>query len=241
MTRTVVNGSPASAIGRRRDGRIGHPGGCRTERSEADGRLGARAASVTWSVISDWFTRDCRVYRSDGAPGPARAWRTNLHLPDIAFPRDCGMLGRPGEASGDGLRSAVRRNVPPHEQHDDDGLRSDPDRTDHRPRATGRDTCRARPLPGLGRHRRPVVDAVRWLRRAAIGLALVLTFSVGIGVGTSGAARLGRHRIDDPGSRRHPRRRTSGSFVKPGTPCTRSTSARISSTTATSSTAPSTA
>ena len=72
----------------------------------------------------------------------------------------------------------------------DDGPRTDPDRTDHRHRATGRDAVVTGPSlasasPAAGRGRGPAI------RRAAIGLALVLTFSVGIGVGRLDLPALG--------------------------------------------------
>ena len=55
MTRTAVNGSPVSAIVGGLDEGSGRPTGA--------GRKGprpmvAKGASVTGSVISDWFTRD---------------------------------------------------------------------------------------------------------------------------------------------------------------------------------------
>ena len=67
MTRTVVNGSPASAMVGGVMAGSGIPAGAGRSGSESDrSRWGAMAASVTWSVISDWSTRDCRVYRSRG-------------------------------------------------------------------------------------------------------------------------------------------------------------------------------
>src|SRR4051794_41892840 len=101
MTRTVVNGSPASAmVGGVMDGSgipvgAGRSGPSPIRAVDAE----ARAASVTWSVISDWSTRDCRVYRSVRRwvqrPGRTDRYgivRTNLHLADIACPRGWGML-----------------------------------------------------------------------------------------------------------------------------------------------------
>jgi hypothetical protein len=63
--------------GRRGDG-DGHPAGA-GRRAPSPMRvlmLGAMAASVTSSVISDWSTRDCRVYRSGGRRVQSRGQTT---------------------------------------------------------------------------------------------------------------------------------------------------------------------
>ena len=56
MTRTVVNGSPVSAIVGGAMSGSGSPAGA--GRSGPRPMAGTLAASVTGSVISDWFTRD---------------------------------------------------------------------------------------------------------------------------------------------------------------------------------------
>ena len=58
MTRTAVNGSPASAIVGGVDVRIGHARRRRAQRPEP---MVAVRSVGHGSVISDWFTRDCRV------------------------------------------------------------------------------------------------------------------------------------------------------------------------------------
>ncbi len=216
MTRTVVNGSPASAMVGGVMAGSGIPDGAgRSGPSPmASSIWGARAASVTWSVISDWSTRDCRVYRTSAwrasRKSHARGERT-FTFPISHVHADGACLADRAKRSAATSRSAARQSAPPHEQHDDDGLRSDPDRTDHRPRATGHDTCRARPLPGLG-----VTGGRPWTRFEAPSCSH--RSRAGRDVQrrdrgrTSGSVRFGQSRIDDPGSghlraglRAHPR------------------------------------
>ena len=141
---------------RRREDRIGQPGGCRTQRTEADGRArDVRHGVLTGSVISDWFTRDCRVYRTAADRSRPNA-RTSVHanepspsryrIPTETRHAATYRAKRPGTACAvRPVRASTRSELDAH-----DGPRTDPGRTDHRPRATGRDLPRDRPLPGLG-------------------------------------------------------------------------------------------
>ena len=165
MTRTVRERIAGLGDGRRGDGGIRAarrvPGAAGRVRSGAE--VGRRRSRGRSSPTGSLGIAESTAAAGGGSRVAARddlSVRTNLHLPDIAFPRGWGMLPdrakRPGAAAQCGPPSA-----PPHEQHDDDGLRTDPDRTDHRPRATGHEllSCPAPPWPRS--HRRPAVDAVR--------------------------------------------------------------------------------
>ena len=214
------------------------------------GRSGGRptagtGASITGSVISDWFTRDWpslppagRCTSSGRVPS---AVRTNLHLPDIPLATRCRACFRsPDQAPGTGPRAdAVSR------QHDTSTMATmDPDpiptepTTD--PEPPDADIVRATVPPRPGVLRRPVVDAGRRSVAWPSGLALVLTFSVGIGVGSLAAPARGRRERHDPGPTDGPRRELRADPRGLGDPPPATTSAPTSSTTRRSSTARST-
>ena len=156
--------------------------------------LWCEAASVTWSVISDWSTRDCRVYRTRRRVQTGRTTpdvRTNLHLPDIAFPRGWRHAWPTGQSVSVATRAVRPARAPRHTSSmttmDSDPIPTEPT-TDPEPPVTtpvvpGPSLVSESPAAGRGRGSK--------LRRAAIGLALVLTFSVGIGVGRLELPALG--------------------------------------------------
>ena len=136
----------------------------------------------------------------------------------------CVMLAVPGRASGDGPRCAARRSVTASTSTDaHDGPRTDPGRTDHRARATGRDLLRDRPLPGLG-----VTGGRSWTRLEGPSCGHRARAGVGVQRRDRGRtpgvcppwAALGRR--PRPLTSRRP---TSASSRRPGTSSTASTSA----------------
>src|SRR6476620_11128394 len=152
-TRTVVNGSRASPTVGGVIAGSGMPVGA--------GRNGpmpmvAEGASVTTGVISEWSTRDWRVYRIVVEPSPLAFPALNPLAASLVVPDE-----RPSQS----VRLPCGRASPPHEPDATDGYRPDPDPTDHRRGATRRDLGRSRVLPGVrvsgggpripdGRHRR---------------------------------------------------------------------------------------
>ena len=239
-----MNGSPASAMVGGAMAGSGSPAGAgRSGPSPMAVRVwGARAASVTWSVISDWSTRDCRVYR-EPRRRPAESPDGEANEPSPSRYRMSTRMGHAcaRRAERSGATCAVRlvrahRHTSSMTTMDSEPIPTEPT-TDPEPPVTTPvvpGPSLASESPAAGRGRGPK------FRRAVIGLALVVTFSVGIGVGRLDLPALGGFgsTTPAPGDLVHGLRAHPGSL---GHPAHASTSARTRSTTASSSTAPSTA
>ena len=99
---------------RRRDVRVGQAGGCRSQRTQADGRdRTVGHGSVGHEAgISDWFTRDSgpkpitRSIADASLPPPTR---TNLHRPDTPCSPSGVMLALAGRPPGAVPRTAAGR------------------------------------------------------------------------------------------------------------------------------------
>ena len=196
----------------------------------------AVGTSVTGRSSPTGFTRDwpslpqgaCRSSAVATAPDPPDA---NEPSPSrYRIPTATASCCRvPGIAPGDGLRSAARQSVDTDtSKMPTDGPRTDPGRTDHRPRATGRDLPHDRSLPGSdvtgGRPRTRLEDPSCGHRaRARVDVQCRDRGR------RSGVVRLGRRR-DDPEPPTSGRRLRADQ-ARPGTSSTPSTSAPTRSTT----------
>ena len=166
----------------------------------------AEGASVTGGRSPSGPLGIAESSASRSRTGPSACERTFTALPTCPA-TDVGHPSRCRAAPSGAVRAATRgRPSPPHEPDATDGHRPDPDRTDHRPRAAERDLPHARSLPGSdvtgGRPRTPD-GAHRRGRR----LALVATFSAGIGVGRPGRGRSAHRSDGDPNPAAGPSRR----------------------------------
>ncbi len=235
MTRTAVNGSPASAIDRRRDGRVGQPGRGRAQRTEADGRgrdVGHGVSRGRSSPTSSLGIAESTA-RPRGRSSPIASAPNHANEPSPSryrIPTQCVMLRPTGQSARWTAAQCGPSERPPDTSKmptmDPEPIptepTTDPEPPDATSLATGpslaSDVTGGRPWtrlddPSCGHRARARADVQRRDRGR-----------------TSGAARFGRRRDDDPGPHlRH--RPTSGSSAKPGTPSTRSTSAPTSSTT----------
>ena len=238
MTRTRRERIAGLGDGRRRrsPGPAGRPGAGRSG-PEADGRgrrrrsRAGRSPSESLGIAESTHAGRSSGRRIANEPSPP----ADPSATDVGHPSPC-------RTPSGAVRAASARPSRRHRHEPDatDGHRPDPDRTDHRPRAADVTSLTPGPSqaptsPAAGRGRRTAVIG------AVVVLALVVTFSAGIGVGRLSCRRwaVRRRRPRTLASLRADRLRAHPRGLGHDPPA--STSAATSSTTRSSSTAPSTA
>ena len=199
MTRTAVNGSPASAI----------VGGCDVRVRQARRRrvaAGPRPMVGGWErrsrgrAISDWFTRDWPESSTSGHRGAIAAGgtRTNLHLSRYRTSTVLGHACRAGQTSGAGPRVRPRRSSPRTRADatmDPDRIPTEPTTDAEPPAATSLTTGPSQaPTSPAARSRTPV-GAPRRGRRARVGRDV---HAPGSGSASVAPLRHGRHRQPAP-------------------------------------------